>query len=296
MSPALAAACWLVAAPPDASADAVSPPPDEGLPADPRVWSAQERPKPGPPRAIGAHAGGCLRGGAPLPPDGPGYQAVRLERRRSFGHPSLVAYVRRLGAEVRRRRLGVLVVGDLAQPRGGPAPTGHRSHQSGLDVDLWYGYPEVALRRRLRPAERARLPAPVVVDLRAQALAPTWHGRMLRLLELAASDPAVDRVFVHPVVKRQLCGRAAGAPWLARVRPWYGHHDHFHVRLRCPEGEPECVAQEPIADAAGDAGCGEALAWWFTDEPRKTQEQRAQTEAGRGPPLLPLGCAEVLRP
>ena len=37
-----------------------------------------------------------------------------------------------------KQGLGVLSIGDLGQARGGPAPSGHVSHQSGLDVDIWF--------------------------------------------------------------------------------------------------------------------------------------------------------------
>jgi penicillin-insensitive murein endopeptidase len=85
------------------------------------------------------------------------------------------------------------------------------------------------------------------------------------LLKLAASDPRVDRIFVHPAIKAALCrsrGRSPGAAWdwLRRLRPWYGHDDHFHVRLACPAGSPECEAQAPVPP--GD-GCDASLAQWL---------------------------------
>ena len=33
--------------------------------------------------------------------------------------------------------------------------------------------------------------------------------------------------------------------WLEKVRPWWGHDYHFHVRLRCPGDSPECKSQPP---------------------------------------------------
>ena len=42
--------------------------------------------------------------------------------------------------------------------------------------------------------------------------------------------------------------------WLRKVRPWWGHHDHFHVRLPCPADSPLCEAQAALPQ--GD-GCGE---------------------------------------
>jgi penicillin-insensitive murein endopeptidase len=113
---------------------------------------------------------------------------------------------------------------------------------------------------------------------------------VLRLLELAASDPAVDRIFVNPVVKREACAKARpGTEWLRKLRPWWLHHDHFHVRMRCPADSLQCEAQPPIG---ADDGCGESLRWWFTEDARTTDVRR--TTGGPPAPVLPPGCADLI--
>ena len=97
-------------------------------------WSRVTKPKPGPPRAIGQPGSGCVEGALALPMHGRGLLVAHPERHREFGHPTLIAFLRDLAASARREKLGPLVVGDLGQPRGGPTPSGHRSHQNGLDV------------------------------------------------------------------------------------------------------------------------------------------------------------------
>ena len=87
-----------------------------------------------PPRAVGSYARGCVTGAVALPPDGPSWQAMRLSRNRNWGHPMLVEFVQDLAAAAPELGLGGILVGDLSQPRGGPMPYGHASHQSGLDV------------------------------------------------------------------------------------------------------------------------------------------------------------------
>jgi penicillin-insensitive murein endopeptidase len=47
-----------------------------------------------------------------------------------------------------------LLVGDIAQPRGGPMLTGHASHQIGLDADIWLMPMPVS---RLSPEEREQI-------------------------------------------------------------------------------------------------------------------------------------------
>lgn len=277
----------LLAGIPDAGAAASVP--DGGMPAVPADWGAPRTPMRAPAAAVGYYSAGCLQGGVALGKSGPGYEVLRLSRRRHFGHPALVEYIRQLGAGMKKRKLGLLLVGDLAQPRGGPTLTGHRSHQTGLDVDLGYGAPPWAARRRFTPEERESTPFPTVVDLAAGKLNGQWEPRVATVLELAASHPGVDRIFVNPVIKRELCAQAPGTPWLRKLRPWWGHHDHFHVRLSCPAGDPGCQPQEPLP---ADDGCAK-LAWWFTADARTTRQKRSD-EAAAGPPPLPGRCREVL--
>lgn len=265
-----------------------------------KEWNRLRTPAPGPPRSIGGFSAGCLQGAATLSPSGPGYEVARIGRNRRYGHPELVAFVQRLGAATRRARLGPLVVGDLAQARGGPTPTGHHSHQTGLDADLGYA-PPIGLRAGHVTAKQRETLAPViVVDLKTRQPTAAWGARVIELIALAASDPAVDRIFVHPTVKRLLCEapRSAKMAWQPRIRPWWGHHDHFHVRLRCPTDSPLCVPQDPIPDD----GCGASLRWWFTADADATLVRKKEAEAvaaaaaaaaGEEKVQLPAACTPV---
>lgn len=267
-----------------AAADARAEPPAKAL------FGAAATPSAGPAAAIGGYARGCLAGAAALPVDGVGYQAMRLSRQRRFAHPALVDFVERLAAGLRAQGHPGLLVGDLAQPRGGPMASGHRSHQSGLDADIWY---LPAPRERLSRAARETMSAvPLVTPgrlaLEAERFAAFATARVLRR---AAEDPAVARIFVHPVVKRALCRRVDGErAWLRKIRPWWGHDHHFHVRLACPAADAACVEQAP--PPAGD-GCDASLAWWFTAEPW------APADAPPPAPLtladLPARCAALVR-
>jgi penicillin-insensitive murein endopeptidase len=250
-------------------------------------WSRVTRPAPGPALVIGQPGAGCVRGAAALPLRGRGFTVVHPERHREFGHPSLVAFVRRLAAELRRKHLPPLFVGDLGQPRGGPTPTGHRSHQSGIDVDLWYAPPAMPLSPGQSPAPRA----PSVVDLRTRKLLPAWTPAVARMLHIVAADAAVDRIFVHPQVKRALCrDQARRGPWLRVLRPWWGHQDHFHVRLRCPQDSPDCVVPQPLPEGED---CDAKLDWWFSEDAAATVAKRKPP--GEGAPALPEACEAVLR-
>jgi penicillin-insensitive murein endopeptidase len=260
------------------------------------LWNRQRSPAPGPPQAIGAYSSGCLQGARALPASGSGYENLHRSRNRYFAHPAMVDFIRRLGAAAKAQRLGVVIVGDLSQVRGGPTPTGHRSHQTGLDADVGYAAPAGVRAGHLKPADRERLAPPAVVDLRTHKMTPVWGRRTVRLLAAAASDPAVDRIFVNPAVRRTLCdGPARHQPWFARLRPWWGHHDHFHVRLKCPDENPLCQAQEPPPPEV-DEGCGSTLAWWFSPDAQSTQARKKQADEEGNGPVVPDACTPLLEP
>ena len=252
---------------------------------DPR-WSHVTAPAPGPALAIGQPGAGCVQGAMALPVVGSGWLVVHPERHRNHGHPTLIAFVRKLAAQLRRDKLVPLFIGDLGQPRGGPTPTGHRSHQSGLDVDLWFAGPG----KPFIPGKSPAPPAPSVVDLRTKQLLPAWTPKVARLLEIVAANPAVDRIFVHPSVKRALCrDQTRHGPWLRVLRPWWGHQDHFHVRLRCPGDSPDCVLPQPLPEGEG---CDAKLDWWFSEDAAKTAAQRKPP--GTEAPAMPEQCEGVL--
>jgi len=187
---------------------------------------------------------------------------MRPSRNRAWGHPVLIALLERLAAKLPAEAgWPGLLVGDIAQPRGGPMLTGHGSHQIGLDADLWLtAMPD----RRLSPTERDEMSATDLVTADGMGVDAAWTPQHRRLLETVAREPAVARIFVNPAIKRALC-REAGSDrgWLAKIRPWWGHNYHFHIRLSCPSGEAECHDQVP--PPSGD-GCGKELDWWFTEE------------------------------
>ncbi len=218
-------------------------------PASPGAWAEVSEPLAGPPRVIGPFDGGCIAGAEALPLEGVGYQAVDIERNRHYGHPTLIAYIERLGLRVNEAGFGPMLVGDMAQPRGGPMPYGHVSHQTGLDVDIWFRLDLPFLER----SEREELEQPILVDPRTERLDERWTDEHAELIRLAADDPRVARIFVDGAVKRDLCEREwDDRAWLRLVRPWHSHDEHLHVRLRCPPGQPECIDQP--APPPGD-GC-----------------------------------------
>ena len=196
-----------------------------------------------------------------LPITGPAWQVMRLSRDRNWGTPRLIHFIERFGANAKKVGWNGLLIGDMSQPRGGPMITGHASHQIGLDADIWFTpMPDHVLSREEREMDGA---VDMVAPDRLGVDPKVWTHTRTELIRTAAEDPDVTRIFVNAAIKKQMCSEAgADRGWLAKVRPWWGHAEHFHVRLACPPDDHECKDQPPVPE--GD-GCGHALDFWFKE-------------------------------
>lgn len=260
-----------------------------------QAFGAQVLPSVGSPETHGFYSKGCIAGAVALPIDGPNWQIMRLSRNRNWGHPVLIKTLEKLSADAAKTGWNGLLVGDISQPRGGPMLTGHASHQVGLDADIWLTpMPE----RRFTNREREDVSAISMLKPNSLYVDPKkWSASRTALLKHAATNPEVERIFVHPGIKKQLCETVGSdRSWLAKIRPYWGHHYHFHIRLRCQAGSPDCKPQDPIGK---DDGCGKPLAWWFTDEPWKPAKPAKPSDKPKPPKVmmvsqLPSACAALL--
>ena len=185
--------------------------------------------------------------------------------------------------------------------------SGHASHQMGLDADIWFNpMPD----RTLTTKERNNISARSVVTKRGkysrrrwlEVNPKVWTEAHAKLLRRAASYRDVARIFVHPPIKKALCKWSEGQSnrkWLMKIRPYYGHHYHFHIRMRCPVGSQPCRNQ-PEPHHTDGTGCGEHLAYWFSDKPWKPKKPKKKPKTKPKPrkPLtlagLPNACRTVL--
>ncbi len=257
------------------------------------LFSKQNLPSLGKAMAIGYYPRGCLQGGVELPRDGETWQVMRLSRNRNWGHPSLVRFLEKFAPKAAKATgWNGILVGDLSQPRGGPTPFGHTSHQTGLDVDVWFmPMPD----RKLSDEEREKLSASNLVSDDWKGLNPkTWTPEHVKFIKTAALEPEVERVLVNAAIKKEVCRleRKSGASWMSKVRPWYGHHDHIHVRIKCPADSPNCKKQPEVP---GSDGCDDKdLAFWFSDKvlgPKKPVFRPAKPMTMAD---LPATCQSVL--
>lgn len=129
-------------------------------------------------------------------PSGPGRRVRRPSR--SYATPAVVAAIEVAGETIAPSEV---VIGDASTILGGPFPP-HRSHQTGLDVDISSPIADVA----------AADPALVAFTVAANEVTP---------LEYVFSSQRVEQL------------RAEGLP----ARSWPGHTSHVHLRFRA-EGAP----------------------------------------------------------
>lgn len=256
----------------------------------PAAFAAVRGPSPGPAQSIGGYAAGCLAGGQALAPEGTGYQVIRLSRNRNYGHPVLIDFLKSFGARVAGEGLGTALIGDMGQPRGGPLPFGHASHMIGLDADVWLRLDLPAMGR----AEREHLSEINYVDYERGRVKPgVWSAAQAELVHAAAVDRRVARIFVHPTIKKALCARDwDDRDWLRKLRPWYGHDGHMHIRLSCPPGSAQCASQRPLPEGEG---CDEdELNRWIADADHPVIEREPGETSGPHP-ALPAACRAVLQ-
>jgi penicillin-insensitive murein endopeptidase len=258
------------------------------------LFGAKKLPAAAEAKSYGFYSKGCFSGGVAIATDGPTWQAMRLSRNRRWGHPTMIKLLEKLSREGTQLGWPGLLIGDISQPRGGPMLTGHASHQIGLDADVWFTpMPD----RKLTSSEREKISATSMVKGEGKNIRVDdrrWSDSRLRLLKLAASYPEVERILVNPAIKKKLCDTATGdRSWLRKVRPFWGHDYHFHIRIGCQPGSTGC--KEQSATAPGD-GCGEPLAWWFTEEPWRPNKNPDAPKARDLMTIssLPKACRAVL--
>ncbi len=249
------------------------------------------------PASHGSYAKGCVAGAVQLPETGPTWQAMRLSRNRNWGHPETISFIEKLSRfAAKQPGWDGLYIGDISQPRGGPMTSGHRSHQVGLDIDIWM---RPADKLNFSRAQREKISSISMRRSKGAYVNGDWTRAHHEIIKAAASDKRVARIFVFPGAKVQMCKTAKGdRRWLRKIRPWWGHHYHFHVRLACPKGARGCVDQ--AAPPRGD-GCDDAQKW-VNDILKPPPPQPADPNAPKPKPRrdytladLPQQCAAVLQ-
>jgi hypothetical protein len=169
---------------------------------------------------------------------GEGYELRRPQR--AYGEPHVIEHLRSTIAVVRALYPDVhtLAIGDISAAHGGKLDN-HRSHRTGLDVDVGFyfkkvpeGYPDKFVG------------ANADLDLEA-----TW-ALLVAFARTTAIDDGVEMIFLDYAVQKRLYdwAHARGTPdedladllqyprgkdsMSGLVRHWPNHSDHLHVRFK----------------------------------------------------------------
>ncbi len=244
------------------------------------------------PQVWGQYTAGCIPNAPALAKDGQAYHVIRLHRDRYYGHPELIQSLEALSLAM--QPLGKhLLIGDMSQADGGRMPSGHRSHQNGLDADIMLAGWDSD--RALSDKQREALAPVSVLTANKKSLDKSRFGTwQQQLLQQAAQLEKVERIFINSLIKQALCKENPNAAWLEKIRPWWGHDGHLHIRLRCPENSPECKGQ---AAPPKGTGCDASLAWWVkqvTAPPAKKNPTKPRKSKPK--PRLPEVCQALQKP
>lgn len=246
---------------------------------DKENWYDVKKPTKGDAKIYGGYVSGCIEGAEQIPSSGVGFKMMRESRGRNFAHPSMIEFIKSLGEKLHKEDNSTLFVSDVSQARGGPPPAGsfHNSHQIGLDADFWYLH-----KRHPKHAISLLTKDKTALDEKK------WSDSYAKLLQEVSSIDEVERIFVNPHIKKKLCEKYSKDKWLSKVRPWWGHHEHFHVRLKCPKGDENCLPQFPVGS---DTSCDDSLEWWFSKEAEDKLKEAASKPKPQ--PKLPTQCQLV---
>ncbi len=251
-------------------------------------WAKIKDPTTGPTNPIGTYAAGCLAGALKMDQESAGYTIMKPSRNRYYAHPAMMSYLNTLSDTLHHAKMPYLLIGDISPPRGGPMNNGHNSHQIGLDVDLWLRMSGT----RPTMANRESWSATNYVIARKK-LKDNWSSRQVQLVSTAANFPEVARIFVSPAIKKYFCEHFNDAPWLYKLRSWWSHEDHIHVRLNCPADSPHCEPQPALNPH--DNSCGSELDWWLSKEADDEWAKMIKDPTERQFPDLPATCEDLVK-
>ncbi|NUP10620.1 MAG: hypothetical protein HOW73_31620 [Polyangiaceae bacterium] len=201
---------------------------------------------PGTARSIGSPNRGRLENGKKLE----ACETIHLIRKHRWGLPDLVGLIDRSAKRVADKYAGsVLVVGDLSQKAGGQI-RGHGSHKTGRDADIGFYLLRgdksfVASDFHIIDREgRAKGVKGVRFDTaRNWALVESWlSDERATVLHIFVANHLRTRLLAEAQRVRapaELIEKAAEA--MVQPRPGARHDDHFHVRIRCPDGQSDCM-------------------------------------------------------
>lgn len=205
-----------------------------------------------PNQAIGAHHSGRLVEAAKLPRQGPGFIARPGRESKSYGTNLMIGLLSQVSAQMEQAvpNKPPLVVSNISSQAGGRLCNGgscHKSHQTGLDVDV--SFP--SHRRETSLWSACDSEGPKCRNGISRNFDPQRFWIFAKQAACAENNPVIV-IFVDTAIKRHMCNwvktntrenindpNSCAAKTLSAMKYSPGHHNHFHMRLRCP-GNRDC--------------------------------------------------------
>ncbi|MFM6928584.1 MAG: penicillin-insensitive murein endopeptidase [Bdellovibrio sp.] len=183
-----------------------------------------------------------------------GFDVAHPERKAFYATSELAYLIEKMGVFTRKVAPDhVLHLSDLSKKNGGKFGS-HKSHQNGLDIDVAFYFKADKSSANFVNALRNGKP------IGEWMMEPQWQ-----LFKYITSSNFVDRIFIHPGLKKAFCAHAikngeikestrSGVAYetLRRLRPEKNHDDHFHLRIKCSESQIRC---RQMAEPAQGTGC-----------------------------------------
>ncbi|WP_437340148.1 penicillin-insensitive murein endopeptidase [Bdellovibrio bacteriovorus] len=186
-----------------------------------------------------------------------GFNVIRPFRKTHFATNEMAYILRIIGKTTLNTVPSYVVpVGDISLEKGGTiyndqGKARHKSHKTGRDADVGYYYENKTLMTNLFSAVKNK---------------KSWMPeQQWALFKTIVRTQYIDRIFVHPALKRELCDVAikkgeidknakSGVAFetLRRLIPDSGHDTHFHVRVKCSKAQYAC---KQMVDPEAKTGC-----------------------------------------
>lgn len=208
------------------------------------------------PIAVGFYSDGQLVDGESMAETGEGYIQMYREDDQIWATRQILNLIQATAVDMAKKYPGRdrMQVEAMSLKNGGEVG-GHGSHENGLDVDIQYfklnnvEHDPIATGRKYADS--------MVIGKKAS---PNFDvERNWELVKTLHKHGKVQRIFMDQVLKKQICiyvkakkDLKTNIEALRSIRHVENHHDHMHVRLRCPPEMKKCVAQQ---DPPAGSGC-----------------------------------------
>ncbi|QDK46404.1 hypothetical protein DOM22_15135 [Bdellovibrio sp. ZAP7] len=178
------------------------------------------------------------------------FKVLRPERATHFGTIEMAYLIAKLGKYTKAvAPAHFLRLGDISRQKGGSLGS-HKSHTNGLDADIAYYFKADKTLTGFSSALKGNQP------IGDWMMAQQW-----KLFKYSVSSKFVDRIFIHPTLKKSLCSYAQSQgemstdlakETLRRLVPEVNHYNHFHMRIKCSKSQVRC---RQMADPKPGTGC-----------------------------------------